>query len=185
MPHIFYSIVTTNRGDCGLIWSRTSGKSMRLLRVYPVYPDNKLLLRAVRGEYPAATAMDGAIPRWLRPLQRFLMAYYSGDKSAMMRAQLDWNWLEQNLFWDQQSEFTRKVLATAYKIKPGTTISYGELARRIARPRAARAVGGALSRNPWPVLIPCHRVIGSDGSMTGFSGYGSVAAKKRMLEIER
>ena len=71
------------------------------------------------------------------------------------------------------------------QIKRGTTISYGALAGKIKRPGAARAVGGALARNPWPVLIPCHRVIGSNGTLTGFSGYGKIAAKKRMLALEQ
>ncbi len=65
----------------------------------------------------------------------------------------------------------------------GRTISYGELARRIGNPRASRAVGLANSRNPLPIVIPCHRVIGSDGRLTGFGG--GLAIKQRLLDLER
>ena len=62
------------------------------------------------------------------------------------------------------------VATAARAIKPGTTLSYGEIAERVGEPGAARAVGQALGRNPIPIIVPCHRVIGSDGSLTGFGG---------------
>lgn len=74
--------------------------------------------------------------------------------------------------------FDRRVLIEASKIPKGSTISYKELARLAGRPRAWRAVGSALNRNPYPILIPCHRVVRSDGRP---GGYKLGAAKKRML----
>ena len=68
------------------------------------------------------------------------------------------------------------------KIPWGRTMSYGELARRIGRPSACRAVGAANGRNPLPIVIPCHRVIGADGSLTGFGG--GLAAKQWLLALE-
>jgi methylated-DNA-[protein]-cysteine S-methyltransferase len=65
----------------------------------------------------------------------------------------------------------------------GTTTSYGELARRIGRPKASRAVGAANGRNPLPIVIPCHRVIGSDGKLTGFGG--GLPIKSALLNLER
>jgi methylated-DNA-[protein]-cysteine S-methyltransferase len=64
----------------------------------------------------------------------------------------------------------------------GTTISYVDLARRVGRPAASRAVGAANGRNPLPIVVPCHRVIGKDGSLTGFGG--GLAAKRALLELE-
>lgn len=64
----------------------------------------------------------------------------------------------------------------------GTTLSYGEIARRIGRPSAVRAVGAANGRNPLPIVIPCHRVIGADGNLTGYRG--GVAIKRRLLAHE-
>jgi methylated-DNA-[protein]-cysteine S-methyltransferase len=68
------------------------------------------------------------------------------------------------------------------EIPYGTTLSYGELARRIGKPRAVRAVGAANSRNPISIIVPCHRVIGSDGTLTGYGG--GLEVKRRLLELE-
>lgn len=69
------------------------------------------------------------------------------------------------------------------EIPYGQTISYGELARRVGRPTAVRTVGATNGRNPIPVVVPCHRVIGADGSLTGFGG--GLATKRALLELER
>ncbi len=80
--------------------------------------------------------------------------------------------------------FEREVYAATRRLAPGHTCTYGELARAIGHPHAARAVGAALGRNPWPLVVPCHRVLGADGRMVGFSAPGGVATKRRLLEIE-
>lgn len=69
---------------------------------------------------------------------------------------------------DGLREFSRAVLLEAAKVRAGETVSYGELARRVRRPGAARAVGQVMAHNPVPLLVPCHRVISSDGSLGGF-----------------
>ena len=81
-------------------------------------------------------------------------------------------------------EFNRQVYAVTRAIPVGSTLSYGEVARRIGRPGAAQAVGRALGANPWPIVVPCHRVLAADGSMHGFSANGGVETKRRMLLIE-
>jgi methylated-DNA-[protein]-cysteine S-methyltransferase len=81
------------------------------------------------------------------------------------------------------TEFQKQVWTELAKIPYGETISYGEQARRIGKPKAMRAVGGANGRNPISIIIPCHRVIGTDGSLTGF-GWGT-PNKKTLLELER
>ncbi|HSW38162.1 MAG TPA: methylated-DNA--[protein]-cysteine S-methyltransferase [Acidobacteriota bacterium] len=78
--------------------------------------------------------------------------------------------------------FQRHVWAVLPDIPYGMTISYGEVARRIGKPKAARAAGQAVGRNPLPIVLPCHRVIGSDGSMTGFSG--GLCLKEFLLKLE-
>jgi methylated-DNA-[protein]-cysteine S-methyltransferase len=81
--------------------------------------------------------------------------------------------------------FRREVYAATRAIPPGVTRSYGDIARAIGRgPEAARDVGSALSRNPTPILVPCHRVVAADGKLTGFSAPGGLATKRRMLELE-
>ena len=82
----------------------------------------------------------------------------------------------------QGSEFDLRVWAELRRIPYAGTLSYGELARRVGDPLAARAVGAANGRNPLPIVVPCHRVIGADGSLTGFGG--GLATKKFLLEHE-
>jgi methylated-DNA-[protein]-cysteine S-methyltransferase len=78
--------------------------------------------------------------------------------------------------------FQREVWSALTTIPYGETVSYGELARRVGRPTACRAVGAANGRNPIPIIIPCHRVIGADGSLTGFGG--GLPIKRRLLLLE-
>lgn len=88
------------------------------------------------------------------------------------------------------SAWDRLVLTGAARLQFGETVGYGELARRIGRPGAAQAVGGAMGRNPVPILIPCHRVIAGDGTIGGYGGSNyadrraSLAIKRRLLAIE-
>ena len=80
--------------------------------------------------------------------------------------------------------YARRVYAAVREVPPGATASYGEIARAIGAPADARAVGGALARNPFPIVVPCHRVLAADGALHGFSAPGGLATKRRMLEIE-
>ena len=80
------------------------------------------------------------------------------------------------------TDFQRDVLRALQEIPYGETATYADIARRIGRPRAVRAVGAANGRNPIPIIVPCHRVIGSDGSLTGFGG--GLDAKQALLELE-
>ena len=87
--------------------------------------------------------------------------------------------------WSRVSAFQRAVYEAALHVKPGETWSYGQLAAAIAQPTvSARAVGAALGQNPWPLLVPCHRFIGADGRMTGFSAPGGIKTKLRLLALE-
>ena len=79
--------------------------------------------------------------------------------------------------------FQRDVLAALQQIPYGETRSYGDLAKAVGRPKASRAVGAANGRNPLPIVIPCHRAIGSDGSLTGFGG--GLETKRFLLDLER
>jgi methylated-DNA-[protein]-cysteine S-methyltransferase len=80
------------------------------------------------------------------------------------------------------SEFQRAVWSELVRVPYGSTISYGELAGRVGRARASRAVGGANNRNPLPIVVPCHRVIGADGSLTGYGG--GLDRKRALLALE-
>ena len=79
--------------------------------------------------------------------------------------------------------FQKKVLTALRRVPYGETISYGELAKKVRNPKASRAVGQANARNPIPIVIPCHRVIGSNGKLTGFGG--GIEVKQTLLDLEK
>ena len=81
--------------------------------------------------------------------------------------------------------FNQRVYEIARGIRPGSTLTYGEVAQRLGEPQAARAVGQALGANPFPIIVPCHRVLGAHGQSGGFSAPGGTRTKLRLLEIER
>lgn len=81
--------------------------------------------------------------------------------------------------------FDRGVYEVARSIRPGETLTYGEVAERLGDARLAREVGRALGANPVPIIVPCHRVVAADGSLGGFSAPGGRETKRRLLEIER
>lgn len=84
--------------------------------------------------------------------------------------------------WSGITPFRRAVLEECMRIPPGTTVSYGELAERVGHPRAARAVGRVMATNPWPLLVPCHRVVGSTGHLHGYGG--GLPMKEQLLRAE-
>lgn len=86
---------------------------------------------------------------------------------------------------DGLSLFAGQVLDTCRDIGFGQTVSYGRLAEMAGKSGAARAVGGALAKNPLPLIVPCHRVVRSDGKIGGFSAAGGTTIKKRLLKLER
>jgi methylated-DNA-[protein]-cysteine S-methyltransferase len=86
--------------------------------------------------------------------------------------------------WSGMSGFQFTVLKETYNIPFGQVITYGEIARRIGNPNAARAVGRVEAKNPLPILIPCHRVIGADGKLHGYGGRGGIHTKAWLLHHE-
>ena len=81
-------------------------------------------------------------------------------------------------------EFHQRVYAVARRIPPGQTLTYGDVARRLGSLGLARAVGQALGRNPFAIIVPCHRVLSANGAPGGFSAHGGVSLKRRLLELE-
>ena len=114
---------------------------------------------------------------FFKTLQEQIIAYFEG-------ARIDFS-PDIPVLLDGFSTFGRSVLTTCRKIKPGRTITYGALAKKIGRPAASRAVGSTLAKNPLPLIIPCHRVLRTDGGLGGFSAPGGIVLKEKMLELER
>jgi methylated-DNA-[protein]-cysteine S-methyltransferase len=113
----------------------------------------------------------------LPDLQQRIAAYFEGEN-------VDFS-TDPAVSLDGLSPWDHKVLLTCRKIPSGRTTTYGELALRIGHPGAARAVGSALARNPIPLIIPCHRVLRTDGHLGGFSAPGGLTTKQNLLRHEQ
>jgi methylated-DNA-[protein]-cysteine S-methyltransferase len=135
-----------------------------------------VLLRSGRG-LPGIGNEDGSagLPPFVRHAIGGIVAVMAGERRDLRDVPLDERGID---------DFRRAVYAATREVAPGTTRRYGEIARAIGRPDAAREVGAALSRNPFPVIVPCHRVVAANGALTGFSAPGGLATKRRMLELE-
>jgi methylated-DNA-[protein]-cysteine S-methyltransferase len=103
-----------------------------------------------------------------------LLAYLQGEKRALPAA-VDWRGV---------TPFQRRVLEAAGSIPRGGVLTYHELAERLGQPRAARAVGQALRRNPMPIVLPCHRVVAANGDLRGYLGKHGVRTKAWLLQLE-
>lgn len=141
-----------------------------------------LLVASVRGVRRIAFPRNGRVVMPETGLRRD--AERLADAVAQLHAYLAGARLDLDFARDAQgTAFQHSVWDALCAIPAGETVSYGELARRIGRPSASRAVGAANGANPLPIVVPCHRVIGSDGTLTGFGG--GLPAKRWLLEHER
>ena len=112
-----------------------------------------------------------------KQVKNLLLSYEQGKLVQWDLLPLNWNSIPKN-------SFQKKVLLTLTTIKYGTTISYRDLAALAGNPRAARAVGNIMSKNPWPLVVPCHRVIGINNHLTGFKGKKGLSIKAWLLHRE-
>jgi methylated-DNA-[protein]-cysteine S-methyltransferase len=128
-----------------------------VLRAVDFWFDEASLRRLLRRQYGEVAVAWGQAPA---PIRRAFEAYFAGDIRA----------LDQIPVATVGTAFQRKVWAALRRIPAGETRSYGQLAAEIGEPSASRAVGLANGQNPIAIVVPCHRVIGADGSLTGFGG---------------
>ncbi len=120
-------------------------------------------------------AVEGTPPVDIQRALDHVVAVLSGKESDLSTVALDMH---------RVPPFHRRVYEAARTIAPGATVSYGDIAKQLSAAGSARAVGQALGRNPFAVIVPCHRVLASDGRLGGFSANGGIATKLRMLSIE-
>jgi methylated-DNA-[protein]-cysteine S-methyltransferase len=164
---IKYVIFETKWGYFGL-----AGTESALCRAQLPEPESEKIESRLLKNLPDARFDEN----YFKILQQQITAYFEGDcMDFSPDIPIDFNGF---------GSFSRKVLATCRNIKFGRTISYSGLAKKAGRPAASRAVGNALAKNPLPLIIPCHRVLRSDGKMGGFSAPGGISLKKRMLDLE-
>ena len=165
---ISYRIVQSQFGEVGIVW-KMKNKDAMITRVF-LPESGKKIKYVIKKVYP--DAVFGSVPiinKIYKKLENFL-------KGKPIEFSLN------NIDLKQLYNFQKKVLLVERQIPYGWVSTYGRLAKKIGVPRASRAVGQALARNPFPIIIPCHRTIRSDGSLGGFQG--GLKLKRKLLEIE-
>jgi O-6-methylguanine DNA methyltransferase len=163
-----FAVFETEIGHCGIAWG-TRGIAGVSLPESSVSTVRTRMLQRFPGASESAPPAD--VTRAIEAI-RSLLRGESADLSGI------------DLDMTDVPEFNRSVYEITRTIAPGRTLTYGDIAARVGTPKDARAVGQALGRNPFPIVVPCHRVVAADGRMHGFSGPGGVNTKLRLLEIE-
>jgi methylated-DNA-[protein]-cysteine S-methyltransferase len=163
-----FAVFATEIGHCAIAWSERGVVSVRL-------PDRTVAVTRTQLHSRFADATEIEPPRRIRQGIDDIVALLRGEPRSLSDIELD---------FDGVPEFHQRAYALARLIPPGRTLTYGELANRLGVPGSAQAVGQAMGRNPYPIVVPCHRVVGAGGKLTGFSAPGGVETKRRMLLIE-
>jgi methylated-DNA-[protein]-cysteine S-methyltransferase len=167
-PATGVALFDTAIGRCGVAWR---GDRLRAVQL-PEHND-QATIRRLTARLPGATSADP--PARVIQAMAAMAALLQGRRDQLLDIELD---------LDGIGAFELRVYEATRAIPPGETLTYGEVARRIGDPGAARAVGRALGANPLPIVIPCHRVLGAGGHLVGFSANGGTETKRRMLLIE-
>lgn len=162
-----YAVFDTAIGRCGIAWSDRGLTRLQLPEADAAATEARLARTSGARASTLPTSMETVIAEVRR--------YCAGQAVDFGPIELDLNGVP---------PFHQEVYEAARAVAWGETVTYGELARRIASPGAARAVGQALGRNPMPIIVPCHRVLASGRKMGGFSAYGGVTLKERLLAME-
>jgi methylated-DNA-[protein]-cysteine S-methyltransferase len=163
-----FALFDTTIGRCGIAWSDHGLVGIQLPEAREAETRERMLQR-----FPAA-AETTPPPEMQRAIDG-IAALLRGEPSDLSVIALD---------MEGVAPFHRRVYEVARTIPPGKTLAYGDIARRVGMPSAARAVGQALGRNPFPIVVPCHRVLAAGGKIGGSSAHGGTATKRRMLAIE-
>ena len=157
MPHATFA---TALGTCAIAWN-----DVGLTHFLLPDPDRR-----------AGGDSESVPPPWVHDIIARVQRHLTGDLQDFSDVRFDFGRIP---------EFNRSVLRATLAVKSGHTATYGEIATAMGEaPAACRAVGAALGANPWPLLIPCHRIVAATGKMTGFSGPGGVSTKVRLLAVE-
>jgi methylated-DNA-[protein]-cysteine S-methyltransferase len=163
-----YTLFETALGWAGLAWHADG-----LIAVRIPSPEHSRAEAALLRKLPEATQAEP--PPAVAKVVADIRALLEGGRPDFADAPLD---------LARVPDFHARVYAIARKIPPGATLTYGEIAERLGDKRLAREVGQALGANPWPIVVPCHRVTAAGGKLGGFSAPGGAATKLKLLAIE-
>lgn len=157
----------TKQGKCLIIWSENGLSAI----VLPNAPYSAVSHNRYR--------LCDSTPDWVEEVKNQITAYFEGQPQALealKKVRLDFGHI---------SPFRRKVYEKLRTVKPGEIITYNDLASNAGAPGAARAVGTAMAKNPFPLLVPCHRVVKSDGTCGNYSALSGTKSKIELLKMEQ
>ena len=163
-----FTLFDTPIGTCSLVWKDETVTGLRLPEASPAATRSRIKRR-----WPGAE--ERAPPPAMQAIIDRVLALLRGERIDLTDVPLDFG---------AAPELHQRAYAIARTIPPGGTMTYGEIAKRLGVPHESREVGQAMGKNPIAIIMPCHRVLGADGKMGGFSATGGVAIKRRILEIE-
>jgi methylated-DNA-[protein]-cysteine S-methyltransferase len=163
-----FTLFQTAIGCCGIVWSSRGIIGVEIAGKNEQASRDRLLRRR-------ANAREASPPPGVQRVIADIVGLLNGEPKQLSHVVLD---------LDGVPDFNRRVYDVARTIGPGATLSYGEIAARLGDRNLARDVAQALSQNPCPIIVPCHRVLAAGGKMGGFSAPGGVRTKLRMLSIE-
>jgi methylated-DNA-[protein]-cysteine S-methyltransferase len=156
-------------------WMALAWSDDRLRRLTFGHPSAAAAVASLEVDDEWTSSDAKSTPAWIADLADRLQSYAAGNDERFDDVRLDLAHL---------SEFQSRVVRACRRIRRGKVRSYGELAGVAGSPGAARAVGSVMAKNRFPIIVPCHRVVGSAGSLGGFSARDRINMKRRMLEIE-
>jgi methylated-DNA-[protein]-cysteine S-methyltransferase len=169
MNNVRHAVFATAIGPCAIAWG-----AQGIVGSWLPDADEAALRRRIQRRLPES--IEGPAPQDIQVVIDRLQALMEGERVDLSGSPLDMT---------GQPDFHRRAYAIALAIPPGETRSYGEIAQQLGEPGAARAVGQAMGSNPFPPIVPCHRVLAAGGRSGGFSSPGGVDMKRRLLGIER
>ncbi|MFI5236113.1 MAG: methylated-DNA--[protein]-cysteine S-methyltransferase, partial [Gemmatimonadales bacterium] len=167
MPHL-YTLFDTPLGRSGIAWNEDGITRIQLAEA-------SAAATAARLEKHGARRARTPVPPMVREAAKLITRHLRGHPQ-------DFSSLP--LVLEHLPPIRQRIYAAARKIPAGTTLTYGELAEKAGTPGAARAAGAAMAENPFILAIPCHRVMGANGALHGFSAYGGIETKRRILALE-
>lgn len=163
-----FALFASPIGKCAVVWGDAGVAGLALPE-----RDERAILRRLR-EHFAAT--EAAIPtEGVTQVIERVQAVLGGEDVELTSIELDMNGVP---------PFHQRVYVEARRVAFGTTVTYGELATRMLAPGAARAIGQALGKNPFAIIVPCHRIVAASGKLGGFTAHGGATTKQRLLAIE-
>jgi len=163
-----FTVFESPIGPVGIAWSKAGIVGVQL-------PEGSVARTRARLRERCPGAVEGEPPRAVRRAIDAITRLLRGERTTLGDIDLD---------MDGVPPFHRRVYTAARSIPPGETLSYGELATRLGVPGGARAVGQALAKNPFALIVPCHRVLAASGRLGGFTANGGVSTKVGLLTLE-